>query len=97
LDAAVKDKGHGFTVDHVASDEGVARDANTTTVQHSKLNKDGKLHADILVLEFKSESKTAHQDLRDRAIDDSPLSSAQGGADTATYGRRVRGPPPGKP
>ncbi|HEX7835922.1 MAG TPA: hypothetical protein VF469_00590, partial [Kofleriaceae bacterium] len=77
---------HGCTVDHVyvESKDTAAdvRDTTSTVVQHSRVMKDGKLQADVLIMR----SSLNHQDLRDSVLDDAILSVGEGDGSNDTFG-----------
>jgi hypothetical protein len=62
----------GFTVEHLAA--GDQRENKTRTLQHSRILKDGQVHADILVLV----ANRTHGQIRDDVIDDDIMSIGQG-------------------
>ena len=63
------------------------RDHKSKVLQHTKITKGGKLHADVLVLRTEVTSKKTHGLLRDQFIDDALRSTGQGMAGTKYFGK----------
>ncbi len=71
----------GFTVEDLPA--GDARENKTRTLQHSRLLKDGQVHADILILV----ANRSHGQIRDDVIDDDIMSIGHGVEDSDTFAR----------
>ena len=78
----------GFTVAHQAA--GDRRDHGTTTLQHSHVVKDGRVHADVLLLV----SRRGHHQIRDDVMDDAMRSIGEGAAGSDRFGRDDAAAPP---
>jgi hypothetical protein len=73
----------GFTFTHL--DAGQQHGGHNVALAHYQLQLDGKLHADILLLQS-DRGGAGHHQVRDDILDDSILSVGQGAAATDTFG-----------